>query len=114
MKKNISKDFTVLLELIGFLLLLSLLTAFLYTMDWISSAFFILFTQLIGIGFYAVLGMAFLRLIAKRVMIFALIFAAVIFLMAIFVMNLPTKGCLYLIVKLFVFLGVIFIFKKKR
>ena len=73
MKKIISKDAALLLQTVAVLLLLSLLIAFLYMLDWIGTGLFTMITQLIGLLIYTAAAFFFLRWFPKRILLFALL-----------------------------------------
>ncbi len=114
MKKIISKDAAFLLETVAVLLLLSLLIAFLYMLDWIGTGLFTMITQLIGLLIYTAAAFFFLRWFPKRILLFALL--ACIGMTFLYGMTQPWNFRIILpfFGKLFVFLSIILLLKGKR
>lgn len=113
MKKNISKELTLIPSILATLLIVSVLISFLYMMDWIGTSLFTILCEGLGFLFYGALGIIFCRIIPKRVMIPALIFAVVMIIAYFFTQGFELLSFFIFIAKLLVFLGTVVLFKKK-
>jgi len=113
MKSILFKNLNPLLIYFFFLLLVSIIPAFLYTMDWISTSLYQFISIVLGIAFYALLAFLVCRL-KKRQFLFALVLVFLIILLYIFTQPFKLETAFSFLCKLTIFLILVLITKQKN
>lgn len=114
MKKTVSKDILLIPKAAAALILVSVVIAFLYTMDWVGTHLFLFLSQLLGYVLYAGAALFLCRFVSKRIVIIALIVAVMMILLYLLTHPLTLTSFLLFLGKIGLFLVIIILFKNKQ
>ena len=113
MKPTLYKKANPLMISFFFLFLVSIIPAFLYTIDWISTSLYHFFSNVLAIVFYALMALLLCHTIKKRQLVYALALLAILCILYLYTQPFDLANTLFFSGKLLFFLIVVLILKKK-